>query len=469
MIRLPGTGTLSAPDRRALSLLTDLSRLIPVVDPAADVVTIELTDRPARFDSLQDWRAGTWGIETGAGVVRIARASLGLLGDLIDATRERRSPVRDRFDRVPSSENALVAEGIEREPVVSQGAAALRTAAIRAAGRRLLQCSAPWPDGRRWAVAITHDLDVVEWWPAFTALRLSELVRKGAWGRAARTGAAALRALGRAPVRPGISALLEAERARAVHSTWFILCGTPTWRTFLAGDLTYRPETSRTRRVLADLTQNGHAIGLHGSFATLASSDRFAEQRSRLTGLTARDISGVRQHFLRFDLERTPRAMRTAGFRYDSTAGFADRNGFRLGVCDVLPEWSVEGQGAPLAEVPFAWMDRALSKYRGVEDPAAWVTDALELAAAARAVEGLWVGVWHPNLIAPLGFPDAPAAYDLLLDGLAARGPFVGTLDELVRWRELRSRVRITRVAPDGRVELEEKSIVPLEAPPPVR
>jgi hypothetical protein len=465
MIRLPGTGMLSAPDRRALTFLTDLARLIPVADAAADVVTIDLTDRPSRFDSLRDWRAGRWGIDPGDGVVHIARATLRLLADVVDASRERRTSTRDRFGRVPSAENALVAEGVEREPIVSQAAAAFRSAVVGAAGRRLLRLAVPWPDGRRWAVAITHDLDVVAWWPAFTALRVTELVRKGAWSRAARAAAAALGAIGRSPVHRGIATLLEAERTRAVHSTWFILCGTPTWRTFLAGDLTYRPEGKETRQVLAELLSDGHTLGLHGSFATVAAADVFGAQRTRLAGLTGREIRGVRQHFLRFDLERTPRAMRAAGFRYDSTAGYADRNGFRLGVCDVLPTWDADGQGSPLAEVPFAWMDRALSKYRDVEDPAAWVSDALELATTCRAVEGLWVGVWHPNLIPPLGFPDAPTAYTRLLDGLSMGDPFVGTLDELVHWRDARARVRILRVAPDGRVEVDGESTVPLEEP----
>ena len=465
MIRLPGTGTLSAPDRRALSLLTDLARLIPVADAAADVVTLDLTDRPAAFDSLRGWRDGGWGIAPGDGVIHVARAALCLVADVVDAARERTGSTRDRFGRVPSTANALVAEGIEREPIVSQAAAALRAAARAAAGRRALRLAAPWPDGRRWAVAVTHDLDVVQWWPAFTALRLAELARKGAWGRAARTGMAAIGAIGSNPVSQGITALLDAEHTRSVHSTWFILCGTPSWRTFLAGDLTYRPEAKAARAVLDAVVRDGHAIGLHGSFATMTASAAMTEQRSRLAALARRDVAGVRQHFLRFDLEHTPRLMRDAGFSYDSTTGFADRNGFRLGVCDVVPGWHAEGQGRPLAEVPFAWMDRALSKYHDVEDPAAWVTDALELASACRAVDGLWVGVWHPNVTPPLGFPDAPAAYRRLLDGLAAGAPFVGTLDELVHWREARARLRIARVAPDGRVEVEGRSAIPLEEP----
>jgi hypothetical protein len=467
MIRLPEPTILDAPERSALTVLVDLARLIPVADPTADVVTIALTEG-GPFDGLRGWKTAGWGIEPGDGVVRIARAALYRVGAILGAAQERNATARDRLGRIPSSENALVAEGLEREPLVSQAAAALRSSAVAAAGRRLMRLTAPWPGGRRWAVALTHDLDVVAWWPAFTARRLVELLRKGEWSLAGRAALAAATALGRAPVRRGVQTLLATERARGVRSTWFILCGTPTWRTFLAGDLTYRPEAAATRAVLADVREGGHALGLHGSFATVASADRFHEQRQRLERLAGAEIRGVRQHFLRFVPDRTPAAMRVAGFRYDSTWGFADRNGFRLGVADVVPLWDTASPNvAPMLEAPFAWMDRALSKYRDVEDPNAWVADALELAHAARAVEGLWVGVWHPNLVPALGFPGAPAAYTRLLESLEGQQPFTGTLGELVAWREARASVRIVQAAPDGRLETSGVPDVPLEAPTP--
>jgi hypothetical protein len=459
MIRLPAPvspGAAGAPDQRQLLLLTELARLIPVTDPSADVVRMEVTDRPASFASPSAWRTAGWGIESGDGVVRIARGALQLAWDLATAAAEARTTARDRFDRVPASANALVSDGVERAPVVSQAAVALRRAAMRAAGRRPLQVAAPWPDGRRWAVALTHDLDIVALWPAFTALRLVELGRKGHWRLAARAAGQALKAIGHAPVEQGTAALLAAERARAVRSTWFILCGTPTLQTLTAGDLTYRPEAAATRRILAAVTNGEHSIGLHGSRETVSSADCFSTQRGRLQGLTGRAVEGVRQHFLRFDPARTPQAMTEAGFRYDSTVGFPDRNGFRIGVADVVR------YGETLDEVPFAWMDRALSKYRGIEDPEAWIDDALALARGCRDVEGLWVGVWHPNLTDALGFPGAPAAYERLLDALLADRPFVGTLDEIVDWRVRRRALRVARVAEDGRCELSDAS-VPLE------
>jgi hypothetical protein len=465
MIRLPEPLALDAVERRALSLLVDLARLIPVTDARADVVTISPVDH-SRFADVGDWHAAGWGIAPGDGVVHVTRAGLRTVDAIASGAGERRSKRRDRFGRVPAEENLLVAAGLERQPVLSQAAAALRRAAVAAAGRRPMRLVTPWPDGRRWAVALTHDLDVVAWWPAFAALRLAELLRKGRWTIAGRAGVAAFAAIGRTPVRRGIASLLALEQARRVRSTWFILCGDPTWRSAAAGDLTYRPDSPAARDILRLVQHGGHGLGLHGSFATLDAPERFRAQRQRLEALSGGPIHGVRQHFLRFLPERTPAAMRAAGFRYDSTWGFADRNGFRLGTADVVPLSPGDGaEGNVFFEVPFAWMDRALSKYRNVEDPDAWVTDALELARAAREVEGLWTGVWHPNLVPALGFPGAPAAYARLLDSLQDAAPFSAPLDELVSWREARARLRIVRLAPDGRLQTAGAEGVPLEVP----
>src|SRR5262249_19000454 len=160
---------------------------------------------------------------------------------------------------------------------------------------------------------------------------------------------------------------------------------------------------------------------------------RFREQRARLGEITRSVPVGVRQHYLRMVPGATQRAMADAGFRHDSTFGFSDRNGFRQGVADVLPMWNAADQAPiPIDELPFMWMDRALSKYRGIEVPDAWIDDALELAAACRAAEGVWCGIWHPNLTPALGFPGAPRAYERLVSELAPERPLFETTEVIV-------------------------------------
>ena len=453
MITLPGRTTLHPLERFGLDVLVDLACLPQVEDTSASVVRLEITTQEPALGDLRAAAGRHWYIERGDAVVRVPRAVLRRLGDIAAGVAEQRSSLRDRFGRVPSSENVLVQQGVAAEPVVSRAARELRAAVVATAtaGRRPVATLSPWPDGRRWAVAVTHDLDVVDLWPAFTALRLAELARKGQVTRMARVLGAAALTLGRNPVQRGIHELLEAERVRNVVSTWFVLCGTPTLATMRAGDLTYRPEGRGARNAIRAFRDQRCEINLHGSFETSDRHAAFIEQRRRLAELSESAVPGVRQHFLRMDPGETPRGMSDAGFRFDSTWGFPDRNGFRLGVADVIPTWDGEGERAlDLQEAPVIWMDRALSKYAGVEDPDAWIEEGDALARACREVEGLWVGVWHPNLTPPLGFPGAPEAFAALLDRLLADAPHVAPLGALVEWRVARRGVRVRGLLPDG-------------------
>lgn len=467
MLRLPGAAApLGASERYALELLADLGRLVPVDDPAADVVRVEVAEGPDEPGSFAAAAARGWDLTVRDGAVAVPRSLLRLLAGVATARAERQSDARDRHGRVPPAANALVAEGLERDPVVSRAARALREAVVRAAGPRPVYLATPWPGGRRWAAAITHDLDIASWWPLFTGLRVAELAGKGELGLTLRVLGAAAGAVAGDPVTAGAAALLEDESARGVPATWFVICGTPTMATFTAGDITYLPEARRPSGIVRAALAAGHALGLHGSFATMDSKGEFAAQRRRLEAIAARPAAGVRQHFLRFRPFATHRAMAEAGFSYDTSYGFSDRNGFRLGVADVVPLWDEDtGQGIGLDEAPVAWMDRALSKYRGVEAPDAWVDDALALAATCREVDGLWVGVWHPNLVPALGFPGAPAAFRRLLGDLGAHEPCFGTLDQLVAWRRVRRAARVRALAEDGRVEVVGTggAAVPLE------
>ena len=460
MIKLPESG-LSSAERFALDLLVDLARLVPAA-PALDVVPLELTNQPAR--DLRSWMAAQWGIDIADGVVRVPRAVLGTVVDVAGAASEQRTTERDRHRRVPSSANPLVREGLEREPVIQRAALALQAATRKAAGRRAFRTVAPWPEGRRWAAAFTHDLDVVSWWPAFTLLRIVELTRKGALARIGRVAAAAIANAGFDPVTQGVVGVLNHEVNAHIRSTWFILCGTPTLRTMRAGDLTYSPDSTRARGILAQVCAIGHEIGLHGSFATLEHPEAFRDQRQRLEGITGPPVRGIRQHYVRINPGVTEHAMAGAGFSYDTTYGFPDRNGFRLGIADVVQRWD-DSAKKPIAidEVPFTWMDRALSKYRGIEDPAAWSKDALELATTARAVGGLWVGLWHPNLTPALGFPDAPPAYGATVAGVLAESPFVAPLDTIVQWCRARRAVRASAITADGKVEASTGAKVPFQ------
>ena len=453
MIRLPPSETLAPASRHALALLVDGSRVLP--SEVAGVTAVEVIPGSGEADRLDPDRD----LDVADGVVRVREPALRLVTRIAGVVDEQRSGRADRFGRVPADDNFLASRGLERDPPVSRFAIALRAAAVRAAGPRPFALVAPWPGGRRWALGMSHDLDVVAFWPLFAGLRGVELAARGRLRDIVRTAAGALRWAFGSPVWSAARHVLDTEQRAGIRSSWFVIAATPTLATFRAGDATYAAESEAARRIVRAAVDASHEIGLHGSFETWIHADRFAAQRTRLEHIASSPVRGVRQHFLRMRPGTSHAAMEAAGFTYDSTCGFADRNGFRAGTADVVPAWhDAAAKTMALDVVPFVWMDRALSKYRGVENPRAWIDDALLLARVCRDVEGVWTGIWHPNLTAALGFPGADRAFEELCAALMADAPWSATLHDIVEWRRARRAARATRLDPDGAIRIAAHS-----------
>jgi hypothetical protein len=447
--------SLSAAEQFALDVLVDLSRVL-VAEEGVDAVALEIV-AGASVSTVDAAAHRSWCMRAIEGRIEVERPLLALIADVAGATAEQRSDAADQFGRVPPTVNTLVHHASEKDPAVNRMAYGLRlcaTIAAEQAGKRFVAL-APWPEGKRWAMAMTHDLDVVDLWPAYSAMRVVELAKHGDIGRAAAVVAGTLTGLLNNPVRRAAENILRVERELGIRSTWFVIAGTPTFATMRVGDITYAPESTMARTVMRMVGDAGHEIGLHGSFATFTFRDVFEAQRARLAVITGAPAIGARQHFLRMRPGKTHAAMGEAGFFYDSTYGFSERNGFRLGVADIIPVWDDKAQRVLSVDTaPFVWMDRALSKYRHVEDPEVWTLDALSVAKPCREMNGLWTGIWHPNMDASLGFPRAPEAFEKLCRNLMADSPWATNLGAAVSWRRARRTARAVGVTPNGDIRL---------------
>ena len=441
----------------AMDRLVDCSRVLRVVEDQADVVQLSVAPEGSLTakDPVAEADAG---FEMGDGTLRVSMELLDGVLQMVSAESEQKSAQRDGHGRVPPGENALVQRDAAADPIVSRWAAQLARSASEAAGNRLFRLAAPYPEWKRWGAAVTHDLDVAGLWPLATAARLAELGRKGSFATAVRTIGGAISGITSNPVWEGIKRLLKEEEARGVRATWFVMAGDPSLGSIASADITYSLTDSLPRKILSRLREHGHEIGLHGSFDTTEDAALFETQRGELASAARTSVSGVRQHFLKYRLPVTQRSQQEAGFEYDASCGFNDRNGFRLGLADVTPTWDTKAaRRIDLELVPLMWMDRSLSKHAGIEDPKRWVDEAITLAEECEAVEGLWVGLWHPNMTTALGYPGAEQQIPRLLDHLHDRGAFIAPVGEIVSWRKARREVFVDKIAEDGRFQLRSK------------
>jgi len=307
-----------------------------------------------------------------------------------------------------------------------------------------------WPDGRRFAVCLTHDVDLLSArsTPA-QALRSAragldgpDLVRF-AWpaGRLARS----LRAgVSRVPsTRDTLERSVAMETERGATASYLFTVppvGGPGRYdcVYAPTDLCrFRGEAQPVAEVMRLLAEEGFDVGLHGSYHASARPGALAAERATLEDATGLRVVSTRQHLLHWDVRWSPQLQRDAGLRVDSSLGFNRNVGCRAGTS--LPFRLFDagtGTRLELLEVPLVAQDVALLDAWGLE---------LDLPLAQRVVAGLLDGaaalgtaltlVFHPDKLA---LPDWLALYEWTLDGALERGGWLTSLAGLADWWERR-------------------------------
>jgi hypothetical protein len=145
---------------------------------------------------------------------------------------------------------------------------------------------------------------------------------------------------------------------------------TPAHFFFMAGgksklDPKYNLEADFIKKLMVEIHERGHRIGMHPSFETFDNEELFREEKSRLEAVSPQPITCGRQHFLRFSVPETWRIWGNCGMEWDSTMGYPEQEGFRCGVCIPFPVFDfLERKKRKLREIPLLAMDTTFTVYK---------------------------------------------------------------------------------------------------------
>jgi hypothetical protein len=295
----------------------------------------------------------------------------------------------DDHGRFPASAGAAFRLGLLDRPLVDEWALAIRDGL-----RRLLP---DWtPDAPRFRVKLTHDVDSLR---AFNGVGVGmrtvagDLVKRRDVGRAIHDAAETFRQVAAPETSPNWRGALELARLSRIHglrSAFYFMATGP-----VAGDADYDLSARDVRELMEELRALEVEFGVHPGYATLGDPVRLAAEKSRLDAAFGAPVAGGRQHYLRFRVPDTWRHWAQAGLGYDSTLGFADREGFRCGTCHPFRPFDVENdREIELVEFPLIAMDATLRHHRGLT-PEATERRLLELAETCRRVGGTFTLLWH--------------------------------------------------------------------------
>jgi peptidoglycan/xylan/chitin deacetylase (PgdA/CDA1 family) len=302
--------------------------------------------------------------------------------------------------------------------------------------RRSLGVEPPRWRGARFAVALTHDVDVPWRWTRRAVRGSAARLKSHALGRCRAAAVREARALAALPLHKlrrsdpnwRFDAIMDAERERGSSSTFFLLAGHADPHDGPS------PETyDRVRpRLVETLRAGGGEVGLHGSYLAARDPKRLAAEKRVLEELGA-EVRGQRYHYLRVDPHANLAPLAELGLRYDSSLGFSDAIGFRAGIMQPFRPWDLaRDRPLDLVEIPLAAMDVTLGEERYLGLSAA---DAqrplLDLLDVAAEFGGGFAVLWHTDRFDRGTAQGWDGLYARFLDAVRERGGILLSAGEL--------------------------------------
>ncbi len=369
------------------------------------------------------------------------------LARLFLRVEEYERPERDRWGiwDFASSENFHA--GKLWEPEVDAWIAEVRRGLARTTALESL-----WPDGRRFAVCLTHDVDLLSL--QSTPQQVLRFARAGLAPGVAQRGDRLLRfarpavrvarsgraGIARAPsTAETLDRSVAAEAKRGVAAS-YLFTAPPHGRgsrydcVYAPGDAcVFRGSRMPAGQMMSELAAEGFDVGLHGSYTAALEPGALAAERTALESCTGLELTTTRQHFLRWDVRTTPALQEAAGLRVDSTLGFNRNVGFRAGTSLPFHHFDVTTQTQlGLLEIPLAIEDTALLSPGGLElefSDARGVVG--QLLSRVAEVGGVATLLFHPDKFADRDWLEL---YEWSLDQALDQGAWVTSLRGLADW-----------------------------------
>jgi peptidoglycan/xylan/chitin deacetylase (PgdA/CDA1 family) len=311
-------------------------------------------------------------------------------------------PDRDRFDRFPATASLAVQENFLDRPIINEYLEIL-WACLKSL----------WPgltrQTRQYKMYVSHDVDEPFRFAFSGAKRLLQRCAGDLRYRKSPTAAlksmvswSEVKLLGRADRDPAntFSQIMDLSEQHNLQSAFYFITD------HSAGEIdgVYQMDHPLIRKLLREIHDRGHEIGLHTSYNTYRDPQQTEREFAILQkACSAEGIQqtqwGGRQHYLRWQTPTTFQNWDRAGLDYDSTLGYAEQIGFRCGTCYEFPVFDlVQGKALRLRERPLCVMEVSVTReaYMGLSIATGAAFDAIHaIQKYCQQFNGSFTLLWH--------------------------------------------------------------------------
>ena len=138
-----------------------------------------------------------------------------------------------------------------------------------------------------------------------------------------------------------------------------------------------------------------HYLGYHPSYNAFNNYELFIKDKEKIENIIEQKLTFGRQHFLRFEVPTTWQVWEDAKMEWDSTMGYADKEGFRCGTCYSYSVFNIlTRKTLKLKERPLIVMEGSLANYQNVSSEEMKLK-ILNLIEKVKKYNGEFVFLWH--------------------------------------------------------------------------
>lgn len=210
-----------------------------------------------------------------------------------------------------------------------------------------------YPDGKQFAVCLTHDVDeiypplkhtLLSTLTCLKGLDFSGLKQQAFWK---------LHGKEKSPYW-NFQEIMDFEEKYGARSSFYFLATDSDIRRF-------RYNIEDLEEELGQIVDCGWEVGLHGGYYAYNNLEEILREKGRLEQALGRKVTGYRNHYLRFCVPDSWEILEKAGFGYDTTLGYPDMVGFRNGMCHPFRPYNLHTDtDISILEIPMIIMDGTL-------------------------------------------------------------------------------------------------------------
>jgi len=288
-----------------------------------------------------------------------------------------------------------------------------------------------WPEGKSFAVCLTHDVDELKKTYQWISRPLRYLLKRDLQGFFGQIHSFFQKVRGLEPYFT-FEDIIRIERDLNAKSSYYILKETgkaqlfskKTW--YLYGR-NHSLQTREMRELLQRLVSNGDEVAIHGSYFSYREPELLLNETRELESIINEPVLGTRQHNLNLTIPETWEYQVKAGLKYDTSLGFKNAIGFRWGTS--FPFYPVYEKGIlPLMEIPLIIMDICLDSCQDKEG------ESLAIADKVCQYHGVLTLLWHPPIFNMMEYPGARDIYIIINQYCQHKGAWTVRARDIYDW-----------------------------------